>query len=40
MPAIWRARVPGTTREHKGSEVGLSWVSLRKRKKVRVAVSM
>lgn len=23
-PAVWRARVPGRTTEHKGSEVGLS----------------
>lgn len=39
-PTIWRARVPGSTTEHKGSEAGLSYVYLRKSKKVRVAVSM
>lgn len=39
-PAIGRARVPGRTGEHKGSELGLSWVYSRRRRKTRVAVGL
>ena len=38
--ALWRARVSGRTAKHEGSEMVLSWVYSRRRRKIRVAVGM